>query len=182
MTIYTLNLNLIIFKSKLKRTNLQILVHVHNKIYLICNFLFIYMAILYNYNQFLRVKYHQSHKDSVLHLGKRRKQLLEQSQVSLNCLLLNHYLLLHWQIINFQVAFSYFLGKAMKILRWSVKSLFMCIIFLFYTKIDLQVLYSLSLTKINALSNCTKVMIHAELLYDNDLTLELSITQFLLFL
>lgn len=57
----------------------------------------------------------------------------------------------------------------------------MCIIFLFYTKIDLQVLYSLSLTKINALSNCTKVMIHAELLYDNDLTLELSITQFLLF-
>lgn len=58
----------------------------------------------------------------------------------------------------------------------------MCIIFLLHTKIVLQFLYSLSLTKINALSNCTKVMNHAELLYDNDLTLELSITQFLLFL
>lgn len=52
------------------------------------------MAILCNYNQFLRVKYHQSQNDSVLNLGKRRKQMLEQSQVSLNCLLLNYYLLL----------------------------------------------------------------------------------------
>lgn len=116
----------------------------------------LYMAILCNYNQFLRVKYHQSQNDSVLNLGKRRKQMLEQSQVSLNCLLLNYLFTTSvtetkCRFINFQVAFSYFLGKAMKILRWSVTSLFMYIIFLLYTKIVLQFLYSLSLTKINAL-------------------------------
>lgn len=164
MTIYTLNLNLIIFKSKLKRTNLQIL---HGTCIWFAIFS-LYMTIRCNYNQFLGVKYHQSQKDSVLNLGKRRKQMLEQSQVSLNCLLLNYSSVTETkcQFINFQVAFSYFLGKAMKILRWSVTSLFMCIIFLLYTKIVLQFLYSLSLTKINALiklykgyDSCRTIMI-----------------------